>query len=87
MTPDFLELSPTGHIPLIEKNGTKVLSQGSLLFEWIIGAEQKAGEIFKRHEDDDDSQMKAMVRYFFKDLRSNTSQLIRRTALKIIAPE
>ena len=31
-----------------------------------------------------DLALKAMHRYFFKDLRNVTSQLIRRTALKIL---
>ena len=47
--------------------------------------EPSAGAMFV-HESQD-LALKAMHRYFFKDLRSVTSQLIRRTTFKILDVE
>ena len=79
---EYTAISPNGHIPVLVHNEMKVLSQGSLLFEWLIAAEPGAAEVFAQNADgDDDAGFKAMSSYFFKELRTNTSKLIRRVAI------
>ena len=70
---------------MLSKDGQLVHSQGNLLFEWVMKKEPTAGTMFEHA--DQEVQLRAMHRYFFKDLRNITSQLIRRSALKKIDPE
>ena len=67
---------------MLVHNGTKVLSQGNLLFEWLLATEEQTATIFETISDqDDEASFKAMSSYFFKELRSNTSKLIKRVAI------
>ena len=76
----YADICPTGHIPVLSKSGQLVHSQGNLLFEWVMKKEPTVGEALDPQAQE--VQLRAMHRYFFKDLRNVTSQLIRRTALK-----
>ena len=82
---EYQHICPTGHIPVLSKDGQLVHSQGALLFEWVMKKETSVGA--KLNHDDQEVSLRAMHRYFFKDLRNVTSQLIRRTALKKVDPE
>ena len=80
----YLALNPTGAIPMLTVGNNNVISQGQVLFDWIIQTSDKAKGHF--HHDDQENKIKAIQRYFFREMRSNTSQLIRRLALKVVDP-
>jgi len=88
MEDDYLSLSPNGHIPMVIQREMKVLSQGCILFEWLVASEPKAAKVFGTEaESEDDTNFKAMSSYFFKELRTNTAKLIRRTAIAKLESE
>ena len=82
---DYLDLNPTGAIPMLIHRQTKVIAPCFQLFEWVLKTSEKAEEIFNHPEQD--LAVTAIQRYFYREMRGNTSQLIRRLAMKILNPE
>ena len=80
-----MRMNPTGSVPMLRVGNSNVISQGQVLFDWIIQTSPKAKEMFF-HEDQKNT-INAIQRFFFREMRGNTSQLIRRLALKVLDPE
>ena len=82
---DYLDLNPTGAIPMLIHKQTKVIAPCFQLFEWVLKTSEKAEQIF--HHEDQTLAVTAIQRYFYREMRGNTSQLIRRLAMKILNPD
>ena len=69
---------------LVHKH-TKVIAPCFQLFEWILKTDEKAAQQFNQTEQD--LAITAIQRYFYREMRGNTSQLIRRLAMKKLNPQ
>lgn len=83
--PEYKSLNPSGSIPILTSGVSRVISEGPPLYDWILNTEDAAKKLF--HHPEQERDVAAIQRYFFREVRANTSQLIRRQATKVLAPE
>ena len=69
-------------MPMLMTNGTKVIAGGETMFKWVM--QSNAARL--NHEDQK-SNIAALQRYFFKDMRSVTSVLVTRCYLLKMHPD
>ena len=70
---------------MLADGNTHVVGQGHILFEWICRKSTQAESMF--NPDDQTPTISVIQKYFFREMRANTSQLISRLALKKLDPE
>ena len=63
----------------------KVIGPAFILQEWVLRTSQDAARVF--HHAAQENAVTAMQRYFYREVRGNTSQLIRRLAMRLLNPE
>ena len=85
MQQEYLRINPTGHIPMLSAGLSRVVAPGYVIFEWILKTNEKAKAMF--HHTEQEAEINALQRYFFREMRGCTSQLIARLALKVLDPE
>lgn len=85
MKEPYKNLNPTMQIPMLTQGINQIIAPGFVLYEWILKTNENAAQTFY-HEEQENS-INAIQRYFFREIRGNTSQLIRRLAMKVLSPE
>ena len=63
----------------------RVIGEARILFDWILRQNDEARRIFEQPEQE--KKIIAMSRYFYREVRGNTSQMVRRLALRVLKPE
>ena len=81
---EFQERNPTGTIPFLEDKDSLVLAEGYQNFAYILTRHNLVEEYGPRAEIE--KEFSAISKYFFKEVRAKTSQLIMRKSLKILDP-
>ena len=70
---------------MLVQGRNRVLAPGFTLFEWLLSTNEQAERIYNHQ-----SQVQAVTaisRYFYREVRGNTSQLIRRLVMRVLKPE
>ena len=62
--------------------GTKVIAGGDTLFKWVMQSSAS-----KLNHEDQKAAIQPLQRYFFKEIRNVTSQLIQRCYLRVVHPD
>ena len=81
----FKAVSPNNYVPVLKSGDSIVLLSGNELYAWVLKQEKKVGELLDRA--DQEQRIKAMQRYFFKEMQTSSQQLIKRTVLHKTDPE
>ena len=72
---------------MLVQGRNRVLAPGYTLFEWLMSTSEQAERIFTYEDENQNKAITAISRYFYREVRGNTSQLIKRRAMFIIKPE
>ena len=78
-------MNPNGTIPILQSGIHQVIVEGAPLFDWVLDKEKSASKLLLHKEQE--KNIETIQRYFFREIRGITSQLIRRLALRVLSPE
>ena len=81
----YKEKNPTKRVPMVEFGKKQIIGEGFVLFDFVLNQFDKARTIF--HSEPQEREIAGMTRWFFKDMRANTSQLIARLGIMVIKPD
>ena len=62
-----------------------MLAPGFTLFEWLLSTSEKAEQAYIHPGQE--TAVTAISRYFYREVRGNTSQLIRRLVMRVLKPD
>ena len=81
----YKEINPTCTVPMLVQGQNRVVAGGQHLFDWVVRTSENAERAFGHA--DQDKAINALLSYFFKIVRKNTSQQIGRLAIKVLQPD
>jgi len=64
---------------------TRVIGEARILFDWVLRQNDEARRVFEQAEQE--KKIVGMSRYFYREVRGNTSQLIRRLGIRVLKPD
>ena len=86
MAEEYKAINPTGNIPMLVQGRSRVLASGFILFEWLLSTSEQAERVFVHENENQNKAVTAISRYFYREVRGNTSQLIRRVVQRVVKP-
>lgn len=84
-TEEYKRLNPTCSVPMLMQGRNSILAPGFTQFEWLLATNENAERTF--HHPDQAQAVSAISRYFYREVRGNTSQLIRRLTMRVQKPD
>ena len=71
---------------MLVQGRNRVLAPGYTLFEWLMSTSEQAERVFTHEDENQNKAITAISRYFYREVRGNTSQLIRRLVQRVLKP-
>lgn len=84
MDSKYAAVNPIKAIPMIIDGQFKIMGENRVLHDWVM-LKGKAGLMLQPPEQE--MAFNLMQRYFFKEVRGITSQLIRRLGMRVLKPD